>query len=129
MSEMEEKMGSILSDPTMMQQIMSMAQMLSGSQQEEKPQEKPKEKPMERNTESQGGNPLAQINPAMLQSIAGIARQGGVDKNQQTLLKALQPYLSTDRIRKLERAMHAARMAGAASAFLNNGGLQLLTGR
>jgi hypothetical protein len=51
------------------------------------------------------------------------------DSHQQALLKALRPYLGQDRLIRLERAMRAARLAGAASAFLNAGGLNLLSGR
>jgi len=64
-----------------------------------------------------------------VQSLAGIAGQGGMDANQQALLKAISPYVSRERAAKLERAMRAAAMAGAASAFLNAGGLQLISGR
>lgn len=120
MSEMEEKLGAILSNPQMMQQIMGMAQALGASQ---PPKEEPQRPP------EPSKPPLPDFDPRMLQSIAGLAGKSGVDANQQTLLKALSPYLSQNRIRKLERAMRAARMAGAASAFLNSGGLQLLTGR
>lgn len=52
-----------------------------------------------------------------------------MDDHQKALLSALGPYLHKDRLARLERAMHAAAMAGAASAFLNAGGLQKLTGR
>ena len=118
MSELEEKLGSILKDPNMMQQIMGMAQMLSaGQSQPESRQETP------------APPPPPQMDPGAIQALAGIARQGGADQNQQHLLQALQPYLSRDRINRLERAMRAARMASAASAFLNSGGLKLLTGR
>jgi hypothetical protein len=53
----------------------------------------------------------------------------GTDSNQKALLQALSPYLSPHRVQKLERAMHAAKLAGAASGFLSAGGLQMLTGR
>ncbi len=121
MSEMEEKLGSILNNPQLMQQIIGMAQALGASQQQNdqpKPQQETPPTPS-----------LPNLDPRMLQNIAGIARQGGVDANQQALLKALSPYLSRDRVSKLERAMRAAKMAGAASVFLNSGGLQLLGGR
>lgn len=118
MSELEEKLGSILSDPNMMQQIMGMARTLSANQPEPPPQKPQKQ---------EGAQPA--FDPKMLQAISGIARQGGVDSHQQSLLSALQPYLSRERIAKLERAMSAARMAGAASAFLSAGGLQALTRR
>lgn len=116
MSELEEKLGGILSDPAMMQQIMGMAKMLSGSG---TGPETPKDPPPE-----QAASP--QFDPKMLQALSGIARQGGIDQHQDSLLKALHPYLSPNRISKLERAMSAARMASAASAFLNAGGGKLL---
>ena len=119
MSEMEEKLGAILNNPQMMQQIMAMAQAMGGGQQQRQEERKPEPTPA----------PIPNFDPKMLQSLAGMAQQNGVDQNQQALLRALSPYLSRERVSKLERAMRAARMAGAASAFLNSGGLQLLTGR
>ena len=120
MSELEEKLGSLLSNPQLMQQILSMAQTLGNSQPQQKaePPKPPEPSPPA----------LPNFDPKMLQSLAGAARQSGVDQNQQALLRALSPYLSRSRVNKLERAMRAAKMAGAASAFLNSGGLQLLSG-
>jgi len=116
MSELEEKLSNVLNNPQLMQQIMTMAQSLGNPQQSQHP-EPPKE----------DTSPI--FDPALLQKLAGIAGQRNVDTNQQALLHALSPYLSRQRVSKLERAMQAARMAGAATAFLNAGGLQLLTGR
>lgn len=121
MSELEEKLNSLLSNPQLMQQITGMAQTLGTSQSNEEPKPQQQEQPQ--------APAMPGIDPRLLQSLAGITRQGGMDSNQQALLKALSPYLSRDRVTKLERAMRAARMAGAASAFLNAGGLQLLSGR
>ena len=106
MSELEEKLGSILSNPQMMQQIMSMAQAM-GSPPEEPPRQDP------------AAPALPGLDPGMLQKIAGMARSSGVDGNQKALLNALGPYLSRDRVGKLEKAMRAAKMATIASAFLN----------
>ncbi len=116
MDGMEEKLGAILNNPQMMQQIMSMAQAM-GQSTPEKPPEQP------------SPPALPQIDPAMLRRLSGLTQQGSIDNNQQALLKALGPYLSRDRVGKLERAMRAAKMAKLASTFLNAGGLQLLTGR
>ncbi len=115
MDEMEEKLNAVLSNPQMMQQIMSMAQALGG-QSESSP-------PPPRNE----GFP--DIDLGMLQKIAGFAKQGGPDRNQQALLKALDPYLSRERISKLEKAMRASRIARMASGFLGSGGLQIPSGR
>lgn len=122
MSELEEKLGAILNNPQMMQQIMSMAQVMSTQASPQNP-----EPPS--NANSVSTSTPSNLDPRMLESLAKIAMQGNVDQNQITLLHALSPYLSHNKISKLERAMHASRMAGAASAFLNAGGLQMLTGR
>ena len=118
MDGMEEKLGSILNNPEMMQQIMSMAQALGQSQSPPHPEQPKKE-----------NSPAPDFDPGMLQKLSGFARQSGVTKEEQALLKALGPYLSRDRVGKLEKAMRAAKMARFASSFLNSGGLQLLTGR
>ena len=116
MSEMEEKLGAILSNPQMMQQIMSMAQAMSPPQ-EAKPEQPPEPAPP------------AIPDFSVMQKLAGVTRQSGIDKNQQALLRALSPYTSRERSAKLEKAMRAAKMARLASAFLNAGGLEMLTGR
>ena len=111
-NNLEEKLGAILSNPEMMQKIQAMAQSLgqSASSAPSEPQ-----KP--------------DVDLSALQKLSGLAGQTGIDKNQQTLLCALTPYLSQNRISKLENAMRAAKMARLASSFLGNGGLQLFSGR
>ena len=115
MEQMEDKLGAILNNPQLMQQIISMAQSLGQSPQEQAPQPQNKNVP--------------DFDPAMLSKIAGLAGQGRIDQNQQALLSALHPYLSTHKVQKLEKAMRAAKMARMASGFLGQGGLSLLTGR
>lgn len=115
MSELEEKLGTILSNPQLMQQIASMAQVLGKA-----PQEQPA--PMAPQTP-------ALPDPAMLQTLSGMMQAGRVDPEQQELLHALSPFLSQSRIGKLERAMRAAKMAGFASTLLKSGGLNLFGGR
>lgn len=122
MSEMEEKLGSILSNPQMMQQILSMAQAMNQSA---PPQPPPSPQPPPVSPLPS----LPNLDPGMLQALSGLAGQSGMDANQQSLLKALGPYISRQRIHKLEKAMRAAKMARMASAFLNAGGLQMLAGR
>lgn len=115
MSEMEEKLSSVLNNPQMMQQIMSMAQTLGQSAPAPQTQPPVQEPPP--------------LDMAALQKIAGLAGQSGIDAQQKALLQALNPYLSRNRVTKLEKAMRAAKMARLASGFLNQGGLSLLTGR
>lgn len=113
MEELEQKLGAVLNNPQLMQQIMSMAQAM-GSQ-----APPPKEEP--RQPEPAAPAMMPQIDPGMLTKLAGLSRQSGIDRDQQALLKALNPYLSRDRISRLERAMRAAKMAKLAGSFLGSG--------
>ena len=116
MSDLEEKLGGILSNPQIMQQIAAMAQTL-GKAPVEKPatQQKPTMTPLP--------------DPAMLQRLTQVMQKSQVDQQQQELLHALSPFLSQSRIGKLERAMRAAKMAGLASMLLNSGGSFFSGGR
>lgn len=117
MSELEEKLGTILSNPQLMQQISAMAQALGQA-----PQEPPAPPPV-------APQSPALPDPAMLQKVSGMLQAGRVDQEQQELLHALSPFLSQSRIGKLERAMRAAKMAGFASALLKSGGMNIFGGR
>lgn len=108
MDEMENKLNSILSDPDMMGKIMSLAQNLGLSDQQNQQEA------------SQTSAGIPDIDVSTLQKLSGFARQSGIDKNQQSLLHSLRPYLSRQRIAKLEKAMRAAKMANMASGFLGS---------
>lgn len=122
MDEMEDKIGSILSNPQMMQQIMTMAQALGGQSQKQDPP--PRQDPPAPKQEL-----MPEIDLAMVQKISGLARQSSIDKREQALLRALGAYLSKDRIGKLEKAMRAAKIAKTASTALGARGLSTRTGR
>ena len=115
MSELDEKLNSILSNPAMMQQITSLAQALNQS--EAQRQSTNSTAPPQQSAEPAVKE--APFNPNLLNKIAGLMERGSIDKNQESLLKALGPYLSRQKLQKLERAMHAAKMAGIASEMVN----------
>lgn len=117
MSELEEKLSALLSNPQLMQQISAMAQAMGQT-----PMSQPVPKP-------QAQSPVPAMDPRMLQAISGALQGSSVDQEQQELLHALSPFLSPVRISKLERAMRASKMAGFASVFLKSGGLNLFGGR
>ena len=119
MDDLERKLNNVLSNPQLMQQIMSMAQSMGGAPSAASEPAPPA--PVQ--------NPLPVIDPKMLQAISGFAQHSGIDQNQRSLLKALRPYLSSDRITRLEKAMQAAKMARLASSFLGQNGLASLIGR
>ena len=104
MAEMDDKLGAILGNPAMMQQIMAMAQSL-GQQSPPPPPE-----------------PAETFNPAMIQNIMQLSGQTGIDPNQEALLTALNPYLPQPRLQKLQKAMRAAKLARITSTFLSQGG-------
>ncbi len=107
MDDMENKLGAILNDPEMMQKIMALAQDLGQSAPQ---QEAPRQEP--------AFSPMPDVDFTTIQKLAGLAGSSRIDKNQQELLQALRPYLSHQRINKLERAMRAAKMAGIATTLL-----------
>lgn len=109
MEDMESKLGAILGNPDMMAQIMNMAQQLGGGT---------------------GSPPLPEPTPSflpdgmdmgMITKLAGIANSANIDQNQQCLLQALRPYLTSQRIEKLGKAMRAAKLANLASSLLGSG--------
>ena len=115
MDDLEQKLGAVLNNPQLMQQIMSMAQSM-GAQSPPRPEEQKPPEPQQS---------VPTIDPGMLSRLAGLSRQSTIDLDQQALLRALNPYLTKDRIGRLERAMRAAKMAKMAGSFLGSG---LLTG-
>lgn len=121
MDQMEDKLNSILGNPQMMQQIMSMAQALGAGSPEPPKEETPPPPPKQA--------PSLGMDVGTMQKLIGIARQSGIDKNQQALLRALAPYLSRERITKLEKAMRAAKIAALASTALGSDGTPFFSGR
>ena len=120
MDDMQSQMNAILNDPEMMGKIMQMAQALNQSPPEQK------DSPPKGQSE---GFSMPEVDLAMVQKLSGLAGQTRIDKNQRNLLSALTPYLSRERISKLEKAMRAARMASMASGLLGSSGIQLMRGR
>ena len=100
MEDLESKLGAVLNNPEMMGKIMALAQNLNQSSGQSTQEAVP----------AGPGN----MDLSMVQKLSGLAKQSGIDRNQQSLLRALNPYLSRQRIQKLERAMRAAKMASMA---------------
>ena len=103
MEGIEEKLSSILGNPEMMQTIMGLAQSLGAPESRQETPPAPQ-------------SPMPEAN--LLKAMSGMAKQSGIDRDQQALLRALVPYLSRHRIQKLENAMRAAKMARVAATVL-----------
>lgn len=105
MDDFENKLGQILGNPEMMGKIMAMAQSFSSQDTPQTPEPQPE---------------MPEIDFATIQKLTGLMGKAGVDNEQKALLSALSPYISANRIRKLEKAMRAAKLAGVATSFLGN---------
>ena len=105
MEDMEAKIGAILNNPQMMEQIMALAQNMGGEQAAPPAQDA-----------------MPEIDFATVQKLTSVIGKTGIDSKQRALLQALGPYLSSHRIQKLEKAMRAAKLAGMATVFFGNTG-------
>lgn len=112
MEDFETKLGQILGNPEMMGKIMAMAQSFGNPEPEAPPQPEA---------------PAPDIDFATIQKLTGLMGKANVDNRQKALLSALSPYISGNRIQKLEKAMRAAKLAGVATTFLGN--TSLFSGR
>ncbi len=103
MSELEDRINSVLSDPEQMEKITQMAKSLMGGSSQE----------------SGGGDREAHdlpgglgIDPSALQRIGRLLSRGESRKPQErALLEAMQPYLSEKRRSKMDKAIKLARLA------------------
>ena len=139
MEGMEEKLGAILSNPEMMNTIMSMAKALGQSQpQPEQAQQSQASVPQQKQNPPQAKQsqppqkatpPIGRNELEMISRISALSQQTGLDRQEQALLKALNPYLSRDRLSKLEKALHAANMARFATVAPEQSGGPLKIGR
>ena len=102
MSEFEDRLNSILSDPAQMERITSMAKSLMGDGETAQEQSKSQVK--------KETNVFENFDPAMLGRITKMMGAGNKTDDKRQLLEALKPYLSQRRREKLERAMKLAKM-------------------
>ena len=109
MAEFEDKLNSILSNPQMMQQIMSMA----GSFSQQPPSPPPQKEPP---------SPGFSFDPGAMQGMMELLRGTQLDQRQCNLLNALGAYLPQEKINRLQKAMQASRVAKYASSALNQKG-------
>lgn len=139
MSEFEEKLNAILSNPEAMGQVMNLAQSLNlggggGPSGEGGPPEPPPQTSQApQNTAASGGvmgdlaglgNLLGQIDPKLigrLLPLAGELAGGGNDERMQ-LLYALRPFLKPERRDKVERAAKTARLIHVGKKLLQSMG-------
>ena len=133
MSEFEEKLNAILSNPDAMSQVMNLAQSLNfggGGDSSAQPEDSPAPPPEEETSNNNGpglgdlaglGSLLGQIDPAMIQRLLPLVGEltGGAGNDERMqLLYALRPFLKPERRDKIERAAKAARLIHAGKKLL-----------
>lgn len=99
MSELEDRINSVLNDPEQMEKITRLAKNIMGDAEP-------------------AGNGL---DPAMLSRLSSALSGGGGGKSA-AVLEALKPYLSEKRRGKVDRAIRLARLAGIARLAMNEDG-------
>lgn len=116
MSDFEDKLQSILSNPEAMGQIMSLAQSITGGSQETAPPFEP-EDPSRSPTgdiPSSGDlfSVLGNLDPRLIQfGMRLIAEYNSNDSQKQALLTALRPFIREERYAKVDKAVQVAKLA------------------
>lgn len=104
MAEFEDKLHSILSNPDLMGQIMSMA----GSMNQTQPAPPPPPQQMP-------------FDPSAMASMMSMLKATQLDPRQRNLIQALRGFVPDDRLVRLEKAMQASLIAKFASSAMNQG--------
>ena len=107
MAEFEEKLQSILGNPELMGQIMSMAGAMN--------QQPPPPPPPPQNA----GLPF---DPSAMAGMMQMLKATQLEPKQRQLLQALRGFVPDDRLVRLEKAMQASVIARFASTAMNQGG-------
>ena len=127
MSEFDEKLNALLSDPNSMAQIMQLAQSLSGGNgptATAPPPPQPQQPPPPPQPPA-GGDPLSGllggVDPKLLVRLLPLLQELGrdSDSNARQLLTALRPYLRPERQERVERALQLARLIHLGKQFLS----------
>ena len=110
MAEFEDKLNSILSNPELMGQIMSMAGSMNQPQSAPPPPQPP---------DSFGAMPF---DPGAMAGMMRLLKATQLEPRQRQLIQALRGFVPEDRLVRLEKAMQAGLIAKFASAAMNQGG-------
>ena len=104
MSELEDRIGSILGDPEQMEKITRLAQSFMAGESGGKGDGHKEPEGLSSLLSSLGGGEAMDIDPAMIGRISRIISGGGDKKQERALLEAMRPYLSEKRRGKMDKA-------------------------
>ena len=111
MAEFEDKLNSILSNPDIMGQILSMAGSMN---QQSTPPPPPPPQPA-----NFGAMPF---DPGAMAGMMQMLKATQLEPRQRQLIQALRGFVPEDRLVRLEKAMQASLIAKFASKAMNQGG-------
>ena len=121
MTNFDEKLNSLLSDPEAMGQIMQLARSLGGSFDGSQSTLFPPEPPQQPSPPV--NNLFSGIDPsAVIRLLPLVQELGEQNKNARALLLALRPYLKPERQDKVEQALQLARLICVGKKFFLNQG-------
>ena len=109
MDDLEQKIGQILSDPDSMSQIFSVAKSL-GVMQPEQNAPQTEAPPLDALLSADELGPIMEI----------VRKAGNSDHREAALLNALKPYCSSQRQKRIDRAVRIARLSQLAGAALRS---------
>jgi len=111
MSEFEDMINSVLSDPVQMEKISGLAKsLMGGSGPDAGFDSTPTDKAMD-------------LDPSLLGRISSLMSMGQQPSDdKKALLEAMKPYLSEKRRRKMDKALHIARLARIAGIAMEEMG-------
>ena len=119
MTDFDEKLNSLLSDPEAMGQIMQLARSLGGSF--DGPQSAPPTPQPPQQSSPPVSNPFNGIDPGAVMRLLPLVQEvGKQNENARALLLALRPYLKAERQGKVEQALQLARLICVGKKFLLN---------
>ena len=105
MNEFEDRLNSLLSDPSQMEKIANIAKSIMGGEAPPAPEQD------------------TGFDPAMLAKIGSIMSRGsGKSSKDKRLLEAMRPYLSEKRRSKMDKALKIAELAGIAEIAMSEFG-------
>lgn len=127
MSDFEDKLNSLLSNPESMNQIMELAKKLGVNQQQPAPTQPSAEAVIEQQDEPAEPVTAADpepvhnsgIDPALISGIMQVLGNVNVaDDRHSNLINALKPYLKDDRQERLDKAIMVAQLAKMARSAM-----------
>ena len=122
MDELERALRAVLDDPAQLRELRELAGSMGFSVPQAQPESAPAPTPPEPVPEPPPAQAAFQQQPLPEPAAAMLRQAGKMDKKQEALLLALKPFLRKERQEKIDRALHAARLASLASLALKNRG-------